>query len=559
MGDGPEQLYADITSGQPAALDAAIDTCRTTMRQLADAIDLIGLATDTPEWDSSEAYEEYNLRAWATRAAAEVAFIRVNRTSLAVKMAASSYAAAVDSATDVIEWWRTTKRSDVSGDALTLARTIASLRLYAVRIALNGQLAEATDFLKTNPLTGDQEQWRTTGLIKSMLHDLNSPTDSGPAIPNTLATGDDDRGWTPQGLGYDPDGRPPALLQASYSGGKAQLAQIDPETGEQLGFVDLGGYKGGTPPDHAGGVTVHDGSVNVMSSGDPARMYTYSLKAVRDASPGQTVTPLPEPVSMRAGAYSTIDGDTLYVGTHVKDGPGNLFTYTKDESGQWVEQSGPHPTPPQTQGAAVVDGQIVFSTSYGRGNTSALEGYRLSDVLAGHGNNEDHRLGEVSLPSMSQGVVALDGHGLVTTFESGAEPYSKPDDDVSLDELWGAQSMTITPFSALGMTGGIEVVPVTLNQASVDFEAGGRRLQSAGTSVDGVALPAGCLGKNAQGDAFATEVTSSCDLTSRWISQGRISAKVTAEGLVTSATSYVKTDQGIRDAFARMSAWMAGS
>ncbi|MRK01008.1 hypothetical protein GEV27_05685 [Aeromicrobium sp. S22] len=559
MGDGPEQVFAEITSGQPAVLDTAIDICSTTMRHLSDAIDLIGPATDMPEWDSSEAHEAYNLRAWATHAAAEVAFIRVNRTSLAVRQAAAAYDSAVESATDVIDWWRSTKRSDVSGDVLSLARTIASLQLYAVRIALNGRLAEALDFLQTDPLSGDEKKWRTTGLIKSMLHDLSSPTDQGPTIPNTLAT-DDDGGWTPQGLGYDPDGDPPALLQTSYSGDKAQLVRIDPETGEQLGFVDLGGHGSGNPPDHAGGVTVHGNRVDVMSSDKPPRMFTYDLDAIREASPGQTVSPEREPQDMLAGAYSTIDGDTLYVGTFEEDKPGELFVYTwDDDRRRWASQPGSYATPPKTQGAAVIDGQMVFSTSHGRGNPSELRAYRLADVLGGHGNDDDFSLGEVTLPTMSEGVVAMDGKGLISTYESGAAGYSKPTDDVKLEDLWASQSMTITPFSALGMTGGIDVVPVTLDKASVEFDAGGRRLQRAGSSIDEVALPPGCLGGNAQGDTFAKFVTSYCDLTSEWISQGRISAAVTADGLVTSAQSYVDADQMIRSLFETLNFRMGGS
>jgi hypothetical protein len=555
MTSTPEQAYSDLTSGQPATLDAAVESCATTIRHLADAVDLIGLATDKPEWDSSEAYEAYNLRAWATRAAAEVALIRVNRTSLAIQMAAGAYDSTVESATKVIEWWRDVKRSDVSGDLVSLARSLALVSFSVLRTQLESQLTEAIDFVQTDPLTGDQQQWSTNGLIKSMLHDLNSPTDLGPTIPNTLATGDDDGGWKPQGLGYDPDSVPPTLLQTAYSGPEAQLARIDPETGAQLGFVDLAGHAGGAAPDHAGGVTVHGENVYVMSSGDPATMYTYPLDQIRSASPGQSVQPVDEPVEMRAGAYSTIDGDTMYVGTFTEKGPGKLFTYEwNDARGVWDPVPGSHETPPKTQGAAVVDGQIVFSTSGGRGNTSQLQAYKLSDVTAGHGNDDAYQLGKISLPTMSEGVIAPDGSGVITTYESGAAKYSTPLGTTGLDDLWAGRSTTITPFSALGLTGGINVVPVSLEQASVDFEAGGRRLQSAAAAVDEVTLTAGCLGRISQGDVFASMVTSHCDETMQWITEGRISATVTADGLVTSAASYVTVDQAVRDAFASISA-----
>ena len=395
-----------------------------------------------------------------------------------------------------------------------------------------------------------------------MLHDLSSPAASGPSIPNTLATGDDDDRWTPQGLGYDPDSKPPALLQASYSGKDSRLSLVDPETGQQLGFVELGGYQGGPPPNHAGGVTVHDGRVYVMSSAtkdqDP-QMYSYSLQDVRSTPPGETIVSRAEPTVMKAGAYSSIDGDTMYVGTFESDAPGRLHVYRWDDATTtWVEQPGSYETPPKTQGAAVIDGQIVFSTSGGRDKTSKLQAYQLSDVLAGHGNDETRLLGEITMPNMSQGVVPIDGTGLITTYESGASPYSEPKGDRPASALWGSPSMTITPFSALDMTGGIDVVPVTLDRASTDFEDGGRRLQNAAASVDEVTLPASCLGTSAMGDNFASTITKHCDDTARWIRDGRISAAITADGLTTSAASYVAIDQVVRDLFATINGSLAG-
>lgn len=566
MTDGPEQLYAKLTSGRPGELEAAIETCRTTLRHLDDAIDLISIANDKPQWDSTEAHEAYNIRAWATRAATEVSFIRVNRASLAVQMASAAYVTTSQAAADVIEWWRSNKRADLSGDLLILVRLIASARLLALTSQLESKLTEAISFVEADPLSGDQEQWRTNGLLKTMLHDLGSPTDTGPIIPNTLATGDDDTGWKPQGLGYDPNGQSPALLQTAYSGSQAQLSRIDPDTGEQLGFVNLDGYDG-RGPDHAGGVVVHGDTVYVMSSstdvespdGPKPGIFSYSLQEVRDAAPGQTISAQTDPTEMAAAAYSTIDGDTLYVGTHEKDGPGELFTYTKDDSGTWALRSGPHPTPPQTQGAAVVDGQVVFSTSFGRGNTSELQAYRLGDVLSGHGSDESRALGTIDLPTMSEGVLSMDGKGLLTTYESGAGPYSTPEGSTGLAELWAAQAMTLTPFSAVGMVGGISVLPVTLQQASVDFESSGRRLQRAASSIDEVSLTSGCLGKVTQGDAFARVVTKHCDTTADWIGEGRISAGVTADGLVTSAEAYVATDEAISGWFAAFTSGMGGS
>ena len=50
--------------------------------------------------------------------------------------------------------------------------------------------------------------------MKSMLRDLEHGTMPGHVIPDTFATGQDDRAWTPQGLGYDPETG--NLLQTGY-------------------------------------------------------------------------------------------------------------------------------------------------------------------------------------------------------------------------------------------------------------------------------------------------------------------------------------------------------
>ncbi|MBC9732399.1 hypothetical protein [Nocardioides marmotae] len=541
--DGPEAMYADMTSGDPGAVAALESDVRRSMDDASDEVSLIRYAEDTPDWESPSARTRFNMRAWATRAAGEVSFIRLNRAALALQAAESSYEVMAADAGRMIALWRREKAQATDGASLMILRAGVMLALAVIRRAHGTRLAEATEFLVTDPLTDEQEDWLENGLLRSLRRDLENPSNHGPIIPDTLATGDDD-GGIPQGLGYDPDSG--HLLQTTYTeDGRARLSLIDPETGELVQTVDLGrGGAGDTAPDHAGGVAVHDGTVYVTSSDKPPRLFAYDLSAIEHAAPGSTVPVLDTPVELKAGAYSTIVGDTMYVGTHNEDGPGRLSTYTWDRmNGRWQESGGPYPTPPKVQGIAVRGSEIVFSSSLGRGNGSTLTSYNLHSVLAG-GSSLGDPLRTVKLPNMSEGIVALP-EGLLTTYESGAEKYSSPGSG-DLADLWAALNMTVTPYSDLGLADGgtIEVQPVTLAQASLLFAQVQVGLAAVERQVARMTLAGGVLGDVPEGSAFATAATTHLEETARWLGEGRISAEITAGGLATTAESYEESDSG---------------
>ena len=144
----------------------------------------------------------------------------------------------------------------------------------------------------------DESDWAELGLVKSMLRDLEHGTMPGPVIPETFASGQDDRAWTPQGLGLTPDGN---LVQTGYEEvtdpetGRttyvANLTIVDPDTGRVINTVELGGGDG-APPNHAGGVVVHDGTVWVASSDSQnPTMVPYSLAELGGATPTHTLQP----------------------------------------------------------------------------------------------------------------------------------------------------------------------------------------------------------------------------------------------------------------------------
>lgn len=545
VGTGPEAVYAEMTSGRSATIRSVGADVGDAMSEVRECIELIRYAQDRPEWDSDDARRTYNMRAWATRASAEVCFNRLNRAKIALQMAADGFDLMVERADAHIQDYRRDKKQVVDALGMFLLMFRAANNLLVVRAAYSDTLDRARDFLHTDPFSTDEEDWLDLGLVKSMLRDLEHGTMPGPVIPETLATGQDDRPWTPQGLGYDPETG--NLLQTSYyTEGEgddllvfAQLTIIDPDTGEVLNTVELGALPGDTAPDHAGGVSVHDGTAWVSSSDTPSRLVPYSLAELSDASPTTKVEPSGTPLEVGAGAASTVSGNTMYVASHNEDGEGELYTYTWDPASRtWTGEQGPFPAPQKVQGIAVRGNEIVFSTSLGRTNTSQLESYNLGDVTSGAHLPDPLRT--VGLPTMSEGLVMLPD-GILTTYESGADKYSSPDGK-DPDDLWAGMFISITPYEDLGLSGQVQVVPATLQAASGGFVEAEGGLDRAEKRVARLNLPPASLGTVPGAGALVSQVDTHLDTTATWIGESRISSDVTATGLIAAANDYEDAD-----------------
>ncbi|WP_203338007.1 hypothetical protein [Nocardioides limicola] len=556
---GPETIHAEMTSGNFTTITGVETAVADVMTEVSANVALIRYAADKPDWVSPGRRTRFNMEAWTTRAAAEVSFVRLNRAELALRMVADSYRWMVEAADHVIGQWRAQKPQITSAAHLLLFRAAVMLAQRGIQQVYRDRLVEARDFVVSDPLSEQLSEWLKHGLSRSMRHDLETPINLGPIIPNTLATGDDD-GWIPQGLGYDP--ATGLLLQASYQKvgdgfDQAQLSLVDPDTGRLINTVGLGeaidpsGPHNVGPPDHAGGVAVHGDTVWVTSSGKPPHVYPYSMTQLREAAPGATVKPSADRQQVAAGATTTIVGNTLYVSTFAKETPGRLYTYTWDErTGSWVDERGPFPSPPQTQGIAVKGDTIVFSTSYGRHHASTLQSYPLSQVLGREGS-----LGEpletVELPNMTQGVVALPD-ALLTTTEAGADSFSAPTGG-SFESLWAQMKMTVTPYAEVGLDGhGIEVEPATLTEASSLFREAENGLETARKRIESLALPPASLGVVPGAVEFAGAVGEHLDETARWLEESRVSADITADDLVAAARDYEETDAGVGGIFGRL-------
>ncbi|MBD3947996.1 YncE family protein [Nocardioides ganghwensis] len=546
VGIGPEPVHAEMTSGSSGTIRSVGTDTTEALAKVRESIELIRYAQDRPSWDSDAARRSYNMRAWATRASAEICVNRLNRVTLALEVAADGYDHMVGQADEVIRWYRREKPQAVDALGMYLLMFTAVNNLGIVRGYYTDDLDTARDFLETDPFSTDEEDWAELGLVKSMLRDLEHGTMPGPVIPETFGTGQDDRAWTPQGLGLTPDGN---LIQTSYeevtdpaTGDKTYLANlsiIDPDTGEVLNTVELGGGDG-LPPNHAGGVVVHDGTVWVASSdSENPTMVPYSLSQLSAATPTETVQPSGPPISVGAGASATVSGDTMYVGSFNEHGPGKMYIYTWDpDTKTWGDKQGPVEIPPKTQGIAVRGNEIVFSTSYGRDRTSELQSYNLADITGG-GSLPDP-LRTVDLPTMSEGLVMLPG-GIATTHESGASPYASPNGKDPAD-LWAGMFLTLTPYDELGLSGQVDVVPATLQAASAWFADAERGLDQAQKRVARLNLPPSSLGVAPGAGALVTAVDTYVDTTATWIEKSRLSSDTTASGLIAAANDYEDAD-----------------
>ncbi|HWJ09420.1 MAG TPA: PQQ-binding-like beta-propeller repeat protein [Nocardioides sp.] len=534
----PEQLHADLTSGNLSTITTMVLDVRVALRNVDGATDHIRYAADVPTWESPSARTKFNALAWANAVVAQMGVIRLNQAKLALDRVAADYQWVVHQADNVLDWWNQYKRTHTTDDIWYLVvRLQVQNALVDLRTSYGKRISSALTHLTGDPLSADQREWLEHGLVRSLIFDLSDPTDIGPTIPDSVAGGADadaadDDDLTQQGLGVDP--ATGNLLQTSYTkNGEAVLSVIDPDTGEVIRTVNLGAADGGSAPDHAGGVSVDNGTVYVSSSGKDPDIYSYSLDDIMGSAPGDTV-PVQGTQGVEGGAYSTVHDGVLYVGTHNEDGNGELFTYVRDDRGQWVRTGDTYESPPKAQGIAVRDGVIYFTSSLGRGNDSMLYAY---DAATGR------QIGVERLPNMAEGVVATDD-GIVVTYESGSGAYDTPG-GVPSDDLWASRNLTITPYSEFGLGEDTEVRPETLRAARVSFLEAEAALDRTIGEIHRLSLPASALGKVPQAPAFATALDAHLDKTARWLDKGKITATLNADGLVATALDYERTDDGL--------------
>ena len=545
----PEIEHRRLVSGDASAVRELVSELRWSTTKIDGAREDLDAAVAVPVWTGTAA-TLFRARMAGLSQGSAMTSSMVVRVRGALETAASAYDVCTQNADHYIAFWR--NRQPVMHPVVEeLLARIVNAHLLDVGTTYQDQLAGITAVLDgeevdLDELDEDTREWVEQGLAKNDDWMKGNDSGLGPLIPNTLATGDD-RGWIPQGLGYDAATR--SLLQAYYThDDRAYLAVIDEITGKEVGEVQLGGdyddhgiLRSGGSLNHAGGVTVDGDRVYVTDQGT---VYTYSLSDIRGGQPGATVDQSEPPQSISGTSYATVKDGRLYSGDFEND---KLYVYERGPDGDWVQVGDPVDTPNNCQGVLVRDGEYVFSTSHGRENESAL-------VVQDRDTGE--RGDPYVLPNMSQGVVEVDGD-LVVSYESGADAYSEsatggwgwfwgvPDDD----SLWANPYMTRTPLSELGLTEDFEVEPPTLNRAAGDLDTPASALATAAATLDRLSITSAILGPVPAAADLATSATTLVTSAEGSLRTGAAAIRRTAEVLVATGRDYTRTDDGVGGRF----------
>lgn len=550
----PELTFRRLTSGDPTLLTTHSHTLEDVVVALRKASRAVADTRAIPVWTGDGAVA-FGDRASTLQQGVARTKVVADVLRGALEAAASAQQACIDDATAWIRCWRNRPGGmpavvDAIWAAVIDGGLVAVGRHYGTQLAaIRGVLLG--EEVSCDVLDEEIEEWVTEGTRKNQEWLKSSGSELGPIIPNTAAVGDG-RGWVPQGLGYDPETR--TLVQTYYKtvDGKevAYVALIDEVTGREIGEYELGAHPtGSTRPEHAGGVSVHDGIVYVVDQG---QICAYSLDGMRQSQSGAVLPQVvpPQDQDVKGGSYSAIHDGVLYMGTFTKDpdGEGTLYRYRRVD-GQWERFGEAIATPPQAQGLVVHGDQLVFSTSYGRHQDHS------SLVVQ---NPDGSREGPYDLPSMSEGAVLV-GNEVFVTYESGAGSYSTatPNDRSwwwGFDDqagLWANPYLTRTPLSLLGITGEVAMVPSSLNRAAGELEPVAARLGALRSQVRAVHVTAGDLGDVPAAASTASAVDKMLTDIARSLRIGSSAVRLVAELLDVTAADHVRVDDHIRGEFGR--------
>lgn len=545
----PEYEYRRLVSGDPVAIRSEVDALDASLGALKGVREELGHAAVVPGWfgGAALAFQVRLAALWQGLSMTRSVVVRVRG---ALEAAAGAYERVEGDADYYISFWRN-RPTALPGIVEEIFEQLVMARLLALGVAYNAQLAAIKSVIvggeaDLDDLDEETRKWVEEGIAKNKKWLAESGGGLGPLIPNTAATGDD-RGLIPQGLGYDPDSG--MLVQGYYTkAGESYVALIDPVTGQEIGEAELGGYtrpgEQSEGPTHAGGVTVVGDSVYVVDNGE---VYTYSLKALRNATPGTPVTQTyPPQKELNGGSYSAYHDGLLYLGDHEKD---KLYVYKPDADGIW-RQIDSVDTPANCQGVLVRNGEFVFSASSGR-----HENHSQLYVQDFDGNRSQ----PYDLPSMSQGVVEVDGN-LVVTYESGAEEFDHArvgnsgwwwgSDDYR--DLWANRFMSEIPLSELSLSGDISVDPDKLRDTAAELATPADELKSVSADVGALDVPADIFGQVPQAAGLSTALSRLADSASSSLRSGSMAVEAAGDLLQSTRKDYLRTDDHVHDGFARM-------
>lgn len=229
-----------------------------------------------------------------------------------------------------------------------------------------------------------------------------------------------------------------ALLTA-YSQDKdvnSALIIMDRFSGKHLVTLGLDRFS------HVGGITFDGEYVWICNSYD-STLSRIPFETVRKAADSDTDVCLDFSCNLETFSVENVPscvtyyGGYLWVGTHSLYFNSEMSVYGYDRTKENLEKICNYKIPPKVQGIAFDQtGAILFSTSYGRRNSSMIIKYNSLKALAKDLNEPEL---EVEMPPCAEGITVVSGYAYVL-FESANEKYYRGTDgkgisDAPLDRI----------------------------------------------------------------------------------------------------------------------------
>lgn len=269
--------------------------------------------------------------------------------------------------------------------------------------------------------------------------DIDTCTQQGFDMPGL------DSGFVPQGLCHSDELK--AYLISGYTDdGNSRIYAVDAETNAAKEII----LKDFTA--HAGGISANGKHIWIASGGNAEKggyLYHLSTDDIIKAESGEELAYDSKTQAPVKGSFLGCSDDMIWVGEFYTSGGGyevdSNHAYGKNHSwacGYSVDSEGNVKleavisVPDEVQGMTVLpDNTVVFSTSYGRYNDSALQIYAPytewsnstvnidGEEIPFYGCDKNDRLAKIEMPTLMQGIEIVDER-LCVIYESGAEKYS---------------------------------------------------------------------------------------------------------------------------------------
>lgn len=309
-----------------------------------------------------------------------------------------------------------------------------SRRVQAVLLAsliagtLTGVRAEPAQAAACDSATSGAATWYP-GPSASQRYDAMFAAGPAPVVDAVLSR------YVPQGLAtwinWDGSGAT-LLVYSAYAadGSRSVLQGVNANTGARTRYAYV-------PYSHVGGLAVSNGHVWIAGDGKLSR---YGLSALRAAFKGvgpASISPSYSRAVYGSSFLSAYSGH-LFAGRFNESARDVMHRYRIEANGTLTLLSGSIEVPAKTQGVAVSTSHLVFSTSYGETNRSALYVVRRNYGL------DSARASCFLGPTMSEGATLHNGRVYVI-FESGAGKYTAGSDPTNvIKRLHHARLSTLT-------------------------------------------------------------------------------------------------------------------